>query len=664
MIALRKLAFGLALIAAAASVLLLSDLGSRNPTERKPSSRLPRVALVQNVSQQTLEDGVAGLLEGLRERGFVDGETMVLRRFNAEGDIATLNTIAAGLSDGQYDMILTVATPTLQAVAKANKAGKSKHVFALVTDPWIAGVGISRESPTAHPPHLVGYGTMQPVKHAFELARRMYPDLKRVGVVWNASETNSASQLKTAREVCAELGITLEENTVDNASGVSEAARALVARGVEALFVPGDTTVLVAADALAKVAAQGGIPAFSVIPPTAESGLLFDLGANYTQVGREAGILAGEILAGRDSSTVEIVNFVPETFVLNETVLPGLTAVWKIPPDLAAKADIHITAAGRQERIVAATPTPTPALRKTPANVHVIAYTQAVDVEEAIEGIKEGFVKANLIDGRDIKLKFTNAHNDMATVSSLIDAAVTDRADLIMTLSTPTLQAALRRAGDTPIVFTYCASGVNAGAGKSDTDHLPNVTGVQTQGAYDDMMKIIRQVLPDAKRIGTLFVPSEVNTVFHKDKFSEAAAAMGMEVIAVPAETSAEVPDAARALCNRGVDVVCQIPGNLTVAAFPGIARAVEQARIPLFGTQSGHARAGAAVTVARDYHDAGVDAALLAARVLRGASIADLPFETYSKNRIILNESAIQRDKLQIPASLREQANEVIPAR
>ena len=66
-----------------------------------------------------------------------------------------------------------------------------------------------------------------------------------------------------------------------------------------------------------------------------------------------------------------------------------------------------------------------------------------------------GFKEAGLVEGRDYVTTVRNAQGDMATVSALIDAALAERADLLVTFSTPTLQAALQRARSVPIVFTY-----------------------------------------------------------------------------------------------------------------------------------------------------------------------------------------------------------------
>ena len=140
-----------------------------------------------------------------------------------------------------------------------------------------------------------------------------------------------------------------------------------------------------------------------------------------------------------------------------------------------------------------------------------------------------------------------------------MDAALSDGADLLLTLSTPTLQAALRRAGDVPIVFTFVADAVAAGAGRSNEDHLPNVTGVPDGGAYEELIDIVSACLPGARRIGTLFVPAEVNSVYNKERIEKAATRHGLELVAVPVNTSAEVSDAT--LVAAGAERRCDLPG-------------------------------------------------------------------------------------------------------
>ena len=166
---------GLVLIALASSVLLFSDM------DRRKAWLLgaPRVALLQYASQSAIDESVKGMIYGLAEAGFIDGESIAIQRYQAEGEMPTLNLIAREIADGAFDLILTSTTPALQAVANANKQGKLPHVFGLVADPAGAGVGISREDPLDHPRHLVGLGTLVPVEQTFRLARLLLPSLSR-----------------------------------------------------------------------------------------------------------------------------------------------------------------------------------------------------------------------------------------------------------------------------------------------------------------------------------------------------------------------------------------------------------------------------------------------------------------------------------------------------
>lgn len=294
-------------------------------------------------------------------------------------------------------------------------------------------------------------------------------------------------------------------------------------------------------------------------------------------------------------------------------------------------------------------------------NVHVIEYVNVLDSEEALEGIRAGLKQSGLVVGQDFTFTVRNAQGDMATLNSLIQAALTDGADLLITLSTPGLQAAIRQTADVPIVFTYVADPVVAGAGTSNTDHKPNVTGVYVAGAYADVVALVRECLPRAKRIGTLFVPTEVNTVYHKDKTAAEAKKLGMELIALPAATATEVPDAAQALCGQNLDALCQVGGNLTAASFSTIAQAAQRARLPIFAFLTSQAREGAAVVVARDYFEAGRETGHVAARVMRGEAPATIPFAPIRTTKLIVNLPALRHCGLKLPDAVLQRAQEKI---
>ena len=637
-------------IAFASCVLLISDLGQRNPS----AGRMARVAVLQHASQPLLDEAVSGMIAGLAAAGYRQGRNISIERFNAENDLATANAIAKQIAAGGYDMVLTSSTLSLQTMANANRAGKIPHVFGAVADPPSAGVGISRKDPLSHPKNLVGIGTFLPVRPAFELARRMNPALKSIGVVWNPGEANSEAFTKKARAVCADMGLQLIEATVDNSSGVYEAANSLVARGADVLWVGGDVTVMVALDSVVAAARKGRIPVLSIVPPAVERGALFDYGANFFDIGEDVGKLAGTILKGADPATLPVRNSVPEYIAVNKLALKGLKVRWQFPPDILARADLTLDEKGKHEKTGVA----------RLGGKKTIAFVQlnnVLDVEETEAGFFDGMKDSGLAVGTDFEIRRQNAQGDMATVSALVDNAVSQRCDLLVTFSTPTLQAAIQRAGNVPVVFVYVANGVIAGAGRSRTDHLSNVTGVDFTSPYGPMLALIRRLMPSARNLGTVFVPSEVNSVFMRDELVKFAKSAGFEIFAVAASTSTEVPDAATALAARGVDAICQVPGNLTAAAFASIRAAATRARVPVFAFQTVQAHEGAAVVLARDYFDSGKLAATLAVRILRGESPVRIPIQAVERTKLMLNLPAAHAAGLTLPLDLIENAEQVI---
>src|SRR5215813_12168317 len=346
---LKRLILGVLLIVAASAALLLSDLGRRT----MKAHSLPRLGLLQHASTMLLDEGTRGTIDALAEHGFVDGKSIVIEQFNAHGDIAVGNSIAAEMVAARYDLLVTMSTLSLQAVANANRTGKTVQMFGLVADPAVAGVGISWKDPLKHPANLVGYGSFLPVPDAFGIAREMFPELKRVGVAWNPAEANSRAYVENAREASQRMGMELLEANVENSNSVLEAEESLVARGAEALWIGGDVTVSVAAESVVAVGRRAHIPVFSITPGKADRGTLFDYGADFYQIGKQTGDLAARILRGADPAQIPIKNEVPINFVVNTTVTKGLRQRWSVPDDILRRANVVVDESGIHKRTFA-----------------------------------------------------------------------------------------------------------------------------------------------------------------------------------------------------------------------------------------------------------------------------------------------------------------------
>ena len=341
---MRKFLLGCVIVLAAAATLLFSDLGRRRSAEAR---KVFRVAIFQNSSRVILDQSSAGVLAGLQEGGFTPGQNLEVTRFNPEGDTADRAAIAQTIVNGGFDMVVTVSTVCLQAMANANRDGRVIHVFCTVTDPYSAGVGLKKDLPRQRPRHLTGVATFQPVRETFLLIHQIRPDLARVGVVWCPTEVCSEQCLAVARKTCAELGITLEEANVFSTAEVQEAVRAMTAKGVQAMWIGGDNVVEQVVPSVVQVCQEAKIPFFDNGPESVKDGAYLAMGADYFQVGRVAGRKAARILAGADPAGEPIENAVPGRIAVNLATAAALDPGWRIPANIVAGAAMVIDETGR-----------------------------------------------------------------------------------------------------------------------------------------------------------------------------------------------------------------------------------------------------------------------------------------------------------------------------
>ena len=467
--------------------------------------------------------------------------------------------------------------------------------------------------------------------------------------------------------MCATLGITLVEANAENSTSVGEAAASLLSRDVEALWVSPDQTVTLAIDPLISAAKRAHVPVFTSLPGNIKKGTLFDLGADYLALGHAEGELAADVLEGRSPAKIPVDNVTPVMLEVNRLALKGLRDHWELPDSVVQRAVAVMDDSGfHLKDQPAAKGTPAAAIPKSgplprKMMVDLIEYIDTTNAELARKGVMAGLAKSGLVLGKDIEVRRHIAQGDIATLSSIIDTAITENTDLMITASTPALQNALLRGRGRPVVFTQVSNPFIVKAGVSDTDHLPFVTGSYLDQPAKEMLEALKACLPNVRRIGTLYTPAEINSVYDKEKLEKAANAAALEFEAVGVTDSNDVSDAATTLGGRHLDAWTQISDNLINSSFPAIMEAAKRSRTPVVTYSPTVADMGPMLIIARDYYDNGVESGEMAARVLRGERPADIPFQAVAKIAYIVNLKVADLYKVRIPAELVAKASKVI---
>ena len=283
------------------------------------------------------------------------------------------------------------------------------------------------------------------------------------------------------------------------------------------------------------------------------------------------------------------------------------------------------------------------------------------------DAIRLGLQEADLEAGRDYELRVTSAQGDLATLPNLLDAAMDAKASVIVAIQDATLLVAARRVKTTPVVFHLLADPFAAGAGKSDSVHLPNFTGVYSPGFGDPeqtrRIELIRRVVPKATQLGIIFSPEEPLSVIFRDRTVRAAQRAGLRASAVPVSTLADVGNATRSLCGKKVDAI-ELFGNVAHSGFPEIIKAARACQIPVFSPSPFEVMQGAVASIFPDFAEGGAVAGKMIARILKGESPERIPFYRVQRTKVAVNPAAATGVGLTVPADVVKQADTVVGAR
>ncbi len=297
-------------------------------------------------------------------------------------------------------------------------------------------------------------------------------------------------------------------------------------------------------------------------------------------------------------------------------------------------------------------------------DLYTIGIFQVNDAP-TLNDVRKGFIKAlednGLFDRANIRLIFRNAMGSISEAQKIAREFVSGRVNMIVSFSTPCLQAALHATDEIPIIFSSVANPYLAGAGNSATDHLKNVSGVSSQGPIKEGLIFLKEVLPEAEKVGTLWTPSELNSEFYLDLAKKGANELGLEVVTVPVTKTSEVLHAAQVLINKGIDAIFQISDNTTNASFRALGKVAEDNAVPLFGGFPPHTKLGACAAMGWDFVDMGYKAGQIAFRVKNGESPSNIPFQYMTQTRLHLNLRAASSQGIVFSDETLNKADEVI---
>jgi putative ABC transport system substrate-binding protein len=210
-----------------------------------------------------------------------------------EGDAGKTEQMAQAFATGRYDLVFVVGTNLAQSLAK--KTTTIPIVLGAATDPQSAGLVDTWDKPGRN---VTGTSDLSPIGAQLDRLKELMPQVKQVGIIYNASEDNSRIIFERFKTACAQRNLNLIPKTISSPNEVEQTVVALSGK-VDALYAPTDATVQTAFPMLIKAANEVRIPVFSCDQGTVQKGAIFSVGFDYADLGHTAAEMAMEILDGK-----------------------------------------------------------------------------------------------------------------------------------------------------------------------------------------------------------------------------------------------------------------------------------------------------------------------------------------------------------------------------
>lgn len=265
-----------------------------------------------------------------------------------------------------------------------------------------------------------------------------------------------------------------------------------------------------------------------------------------------------------------------------------------------------------------------------------IGVTQIVE-HPSLDLSRKGFETALKDKGIVANIEFANAQGDFSTAQMIAKGFVDKKKSLIFTISTPSSQAAYNATKDIPIIITAVTDPQAAGlTGK-------NITGTSDQLPISEQLELVKELMPNVKKIGLIYNTSEQNSIISIGKVKEESKKVGLEYVESGVTSINDIGPALDSLLGQ-VDMVFLTTDNLVVSSMALVMEKSNRANKPVFASTEDQIPMGALVTKTIDFYQIGYRAGEMAAEIIGGKEVSSIPIELPKNNLIIVNKKVAEK--------------------
>ena len=277
------------------SMLMLACGNSNDTVNGKKDSKdsenkqVYKIGITQFMEHPSLNLAKEGFKAAFKEAG-INAE---FDEKNANGEVTNANLIATNYKADKKDLVFGIATPSAQALV--NNISDIPVLFSAVTDPASAKLLNSNVTGTSD--------KLENVVAQLDLLLKIKPGVKKIGVLYNPSEQNSAVQVQEIQKIAKQKNIEVVLQGINNFGELAQATKNLLG-STDALYLPTDNLVVSGMNLIASEAVNAKKPVVVSENSSVKEGALFTMGLDYYALGKRTGEMAIEILKGKPVSQI------------------------------------------------------------------------------------------------------------------------------------------------------------------------------------------------------------------------------------------------------------------------------------------------------------------------------------------------------------------------
>jgi putative ABC transport system substrate-binding protein len=297
------------------------------------------------------------------------------------------------------------------------------------------------------------------------------------------------------------------------------------------------------------------------------------------------------------------------------------------------------------------------AAQAQPRLIAIANFGEHPALRAAVNGFKAEVLRQGFAEGRDVAFDDQHVNFDRTLIPQLLTNAAAKKPALIVAVTTPVAQSSIRVVADKsiPVVFMSVVDPVVAKIVPSWERGSDTHTGATLYPDFAASLAFVRELLPNAKRLGVPYNPGEDNDISNMKEMRAAAPRHGFALVEVGIDSPNDISQRLQSLQGK-VDAVFVIQSNILQTSLPVIAASTQRLGVPAINTLDTPVRQHQFLAAhALSYERMGANAGRIAARVLRGEKPAAIPPhrpgpEDYS---IVISRKQLAQWKVEVPAAL-----------